>query len=162
LIARRKFLDARAAAEEIGAAVDRDARRPVGRRVERNGDFDPPRFADDGHALMRRELRRAGERQMPAAGKLDQRARQSIDAEGGVDVERGDDARRLGGKDVARGRDRVTADVVEPAAARRPVADVVRVGQRIGKERLDRARRPGSRPNARSRASAAIAGESAP
>ena len=81
-------------------------------------------------ALMRRELGRAGESQMPPAGEFDQRARQPVGAEGGIDVERGDDARRLGGEDIARGQDRIAADVVEPAAARRLVADVVGVGSR--------------------------------
>ena len=54
LIADREFLDPRSAAEQVFAGIDKDLRRPVGRRVEGDFDLDPPRVADDRDALMRR------------------------------------------------------------------------------------------------------------
>ncbi len=78
---------------------------------------------------------------MPAAGELDQRARQPVGAELRIDVEARHDPGRFGAEDEARGQDRVAADVVERAAARRLVADVVGVEQAIGEEGLDRPRR---------------------
>ena len=71
LIADGELLDARAAAEEVGAGIDDDFRRPVGRRVERDDDLDPPRVADDRDPLMRGQLRRDAERQMPPAGEFE-------------------------------------------------------------------------------------------
>ena len=57
----------------------------------------------------------------------------------GSTSKRRDDPGRLGAEDEARGQDRVAADVVERAAARRLVADVVGVEQAIGEKGLDRA-----------------------
>jgi hypothetical protein len=70
---------------------------------------------------------------MAAAGELDQRARQPVGAELRIDVETRHDPARLGAEHVAGGQDRVAADVVERAAARRllcyvnPVAFAQRV-----------------------------------
>ena len=51
-----KCLDLAAAAEEVGARVDDDLGRPVGRRVEGDRDLDPALVADDRHALMRARI----------------------------------------------------------------------------------------------------------
>ena len=141
LVANQEFLDPRAAAEQVLAGVDHDFRRTVGRRVEGNVDLDPPRFTDDRHPLMARQLRGRGEGQMTAARKFDNRARQSVGAEFRVAVERRHDTRRLGSENISRRQNGVAADVVEPSAAGRPVAHVLRVEQAVGKESLDRARR---------------------
>ena len=104
--------------------------------------LDAAGLADDRHPLVVADLGRAGEGQMPPAGELDQRARQPVGAELRIEVEARHDPGRLGAEDVAGGQDRVAADVVERAAARRLVADVVGVEQAIGEEGLDRARFP--------------------
>ena len=108
-----------------------DFRRPVGRRVERDFDLDPPRVADDRDALMRRELGCGGEGQMTAPGEFEYRASQPVGAEIRVAVQRRRDPDRFGAEHESRRQDRVAADVVEAAAAWRPVAHVVGVEQAI-------------------------------
>ena len=101
--------------------------------------FDPPRRPGDGHALMPGELRAALKvRWRPPGNSMSALASRSV-PKFGIDLERGDEARRLGAEDVARGQDRIAADVVEPAAARRLVADIAAVEQAIGEQGLDRA-----------------------
>src|SRR5271166_5565543 len=78
LIADREFLDPRPAAEQVRAGVDQDSRRPVGRRVERDLDLDPTLVSDDRDPLMRRQLRPDSEGQMPAAGKFENGADETV------------------------------------------------------------------------------------
>src|SRR5271165_5633417 len=139
LIADGELLDATPAAEEIDAGIDDDFRRPIRGPVERDDDLDAPRFADYRHPLMRGQLGRDAEGRMAPPGELENRARQPIGSKIRIAVEGRNHARRLRGENVSRRQDGVAADVVNPAAARRPIAHILRVEQAIGEKRLDRA-----------------------
>ena len=132
-------LEARASPRRSVPVVDEDLARGVGRRVERDQHLQSGLGADHRHALMRCELGRAGEGQVPGARELDQRARQPVDAHGRVAFDAGRDPQRLDAEEIAGGVDRIAADVVEPPAADlRLVAHVRRIGERIAEKRLDR------------------------
>src|SRR5215207_10272844 len=72
------------------------------------------------------------------ACELCKAARQTIGRHRLIDIEQADDALRLRLEYVPGRVDGIAADVVEPAAANIGlVADVVRVGQEVGEDRLD-------------------------
>ena len=115
------------AAEEIGAVVDGDLGRPVGRGVERDHDLDPTLGAHDRHALIADDCVPTVKVRWRPPGNRAARSpagRYRTSGRGRC----GHDPGRLRAEDVARGEDRVAADVVEPAAAGRPVAHVGGVG----------------------------------
>src|ERR1700722_4988577 len=67
LVASRKRLNRDAPAKHICPRIDKDPRRPVHRRVERNFDLDSPARAEELHPLVVDKLRAAREDRLAAA-----------------------------------------------------------------------------------------------
>ena len=138
----RECLGGDAAAEEVAAGVDEEPRRPVGRRVHRNLQLDAPLRAEEMEALVRHQLRAAGEDGL-ARGEVEDRRGEPVGVHLRVAVDEGNHARRLLREGEPRRLDEVAANVHQRAAADvHLVADVRRIDVEVAEEAEDRAQLP--------------------
>ena len=126
-----------AGAEDVAAVVGEQACGAIGRGVERDLDFDAALCAVELHALVRDELRAAGEDGV-TCGEVEERGGEAISVELRVAVDEAGDAGGFLVEAGARSLDAVAADVVESAAAGFwSIADVGGVSVEVAEESGD-------------------------
>src|ERR1017187_2662595 len=138
LIADGKGFGGNAVTEQIAAAVDQEAGGTIHRRVEGNLDLEATASAKEVDALVRDQLRTAGENGL-APREVEKCRRETVGMHLGIAVDEADDPRRLLSECIAGCMHKVAADVQEcTSTARDLVVDAGRVHLEVAEEADDR------------------------
>src|SRR5260370_528263 len=106
-----------------------DGARLVGRGVERDLDLNLTLCAKDVDPLVRRQLRRAGERRS-AASEVQYTRGEAIGLELGIVLDYAEDAPGFSAKEKTRRRNRIASDVQHSSASKvAPIAHVIRISE---------------------------------
>src|SRR5208337_1306098 len=139
LIADGEGFGGNAVTEQIAVVVDEEAGGTIHRCVEGNLDLDATAGAKEVDALVRDQLRTAGENGL-APREVEKGRGETVGMHLGIAVDETDDPRRLLSECIARCMHEVAADVQERASSARDlVGDAGRVDIEVAEEANDRA-----------------------